>query len=136
VNENKTTARMKIERFEDLEIWQEARELCKYIFTLTSKEPFSRDFKLRDQIHGSSGSIMDNIAEGFGRGGNKEFLQFLFIAKGSCNETRSQGYRAFDYNYITEEELNKILEKTDTIAKKMNSLMNYLKRDKNRGTKN
>jgi len=127
---------MKIERFEDLEIWQEARELCKYIFTLTSKEPFSRDFKLRDQIHGSSGSIMDNIAEGFGRGGNKEFLQFLFIAKGSCNETRSQGYRAFDYNYITEEELNKILEKTDTIAKKMNSLMIYLKRDKNRGTKN
>lgn len=53
---------MKIERFEDLEIWKEARELCKYIFTLTSKEPFSKDFKLRDQIHGSSGSIMDNIA--------------------------------------------------------------------------
>lgn len=89
---------MKVERFEDLEIWQEARDLCKHIFTLTSKEPFSKDYKLRDQIHGSSGSIMDNISEGFGRGGNKEFLQFLFIAKGSCNETRSQGYRAIICN--------------------------------------
>jgi four helix bundle protein len=126
---------MKVEKFEDLEIWQESRDLCKYIFTLTSKEPFSRDFKLRDQIHGSSGSIMDNISEGFGRGGNKEFLQFLFIAKGSCNETRSQGYRAFDYNYITEEELKIVLEKTETIVKKLTSLINYLKKDRTRGTK-
>ena len=126
---------MNIQQFEDLEIWQEARDLCKHIFTLTSKEPFLKDYKFRDQIRSSSGSIMDNIAEGFGRGGNKEFLQFLFIAKGSCNETRSQGYRAFDYNYITEEELKIVLEKTETIAKKLTSLINYLKKDRARGTK-
>jgi four helix bundle protein len=126
---------MKVEKFEDLEIWQEARDLCKHIFTLTSKEPFFKDFKFRDQIRSSSGSVMDNISEGFGRGGNKEFLQFLFIAKGSCNETRSQGYRAFDYNYITEEELKIVLEKAETIAKKLTSLINYLKKDRTRGTK-
>ena len=88
---------MKIERFEDLEIWQEARELCKYIFFITSSDPFNKDYKFRDQIRASSGSIMDNIAEGFERGGNKEFGQFLFIAKGSCAEVRSQSYRAFDF---------------------------------------
>ena len=67
---------MTVKRFEDLEIWQEARELCKDIYRLTYVEPFVKDFKLRGQIRGSSGSIMDNIAEGFERGGNKEFIQF------------------------------------------------------------
>ena len=99
---------MKIERFEDLEVWQEARELCKKIKEVTSKNEFARDFKFRDQICDSSGSIMDCIAEGFERGGNKEFTQFLSIAKGSCGETRSQSYRAFDYEYITQEDLNDV----------------------------
>lgn len=66
---------MKIERFEDLDIWQEARELCKFIRSLTRKSQFSKDFKLVDQINGSSGSVMDNIAEGFDRDGNKDFIQ-------------------------------------------------------------
>lgn len=76
---------MKIERFEDLEIWQEARELCKFIYEITEKEPFCKDYKLRDQIRSSSGSIMDNIAEGFERGGNKEFIQFLSVSQISLN---------------------------------------------------
>ncbi len=88
---------MKIDKFEDLEIWQEARELCRYVFKLTSTGLFNKDYKFRDQIRSSSGSVMDNIAEGFERGGNKEFAQFLSIAKGSCGETRSQSYRALDY---------------------------------------
>jgi len=126
---------MSIERFEDLEIWQEARSFCKHVFTITSKEKFKSDFRFRDQMRSSSGSVMDNVAEGFGRGGNKEFLQFLYIAKGSCNECRSQGFRAFDYEYITEQELDIILEKTESISKKITALINYLKKDLNRGTK-
>ncbi len=92
-----------IKRFEDLEIWQMARQLCKEIFDLTFHEKFMKDFSLKDQIRRSSGSIMDNIAEGFERGGNKEFKQFLSIAKGSSGETKSQLYRAYDRNYFTGE---------------------------------
>lgn len=77
-------------RFEDILAWQKARVLCKMINDYTLKDLFSRDFKLVSQIKGSSGSAMDNIAEGFERGGNKEFIQFLFISKGSAGETRSQ----------------------------------------------
>ena len=83
---------MTIERFEDLEIWQMARELCKVIRDITEKEPFCRDFTLRDQIKGSSGSVMDNIAEGYERDGTKEFINFLSMSKGSCGECRSQSY--------------------------------------------
>lgn len=126
---------MKIKRFEDLEIWLEARELCKFIFVLTLKDAFSKDFKLRDQIRASSGSIMDNISEGFERGGNKEFIQFLFISKGSCGETRSQGYRAFDQNYISQEELDELLKRTETENIKITHLINYLKTSDFKGAK-
>jgi S23 ribosomal protein. len=118
---------MKIEKFEDLEIWQEARSLCKIIFEITRKDPFNKDFKLRDQIRTSSGSIMDNTAEGFERGGNKEFIQFLSIAKGSCGECRSQSYRAFDYEYISDEVLNDLIIRTNQLSRKISSLMSYLK---------
>ena len=126
---------MKIERFEDLEIWQEARELCKLIFRITSVEPFSKDFKFRDQMRDAGGSIMDNIAEGFGRGGNQEFKNFLSIAKGSNDEVRSQSYRAFDFIYISEETLNELLERTDSISKKTSNFIQYLKNTSFKGPK-
>ena len=126
---------MKVEKFEDLEIWREARELFKLIFEITSNEPLKRDFKFRDQIRASAGSIVDNIAEGFDRGGNKEFVQFLSISKGSCAETRSQCYRAFDVNYITEEELHDLLERTDKISRKIGSFIHHLKTSSFKGPK-
>jgi four helix bundle protein len=126
---------MKIERFEDLEIWQLARELCKYIYPVTLKEPFCMDFKLRDQIRASSGSVMDNIAEGFERDGNKEFVQFLSMAKGSCGECRSQSYRSFDYQYIDEETLQELISKTSQLSKKISAFMSYLKRSQYKGSK-
>jgi four helix bundle protein len=126
---------MKIEKFEDLEIWQEARKLCKRIFDITSIEPFQSDFKFRDQIRSSSGSIMDNIAEGFERDGNKEFIQFLSVAKGSGGETRSQSYRAFDYNYINQDTLDDLILRTTQLSKQISSFMTYLKKSDFKGSK-
>ncbi|MBI5011181.1 MAG: four helix bundle protein [Bacteroidia bacterium] len=126
---------MKIENFEDLEVWQLARELSKFVYKMTLKEPFCHDFKLRDQIRASSGSVMDNIAEGFERDGNKEFIQFLCISKGSCGECRSQSYRAHDYDYINETTLNELIIKTKTVAKKISNLMKYLKNSEFKGQK-
>jgi four helix bundle protein len=124
-----------IKRFEDLEIWQMARQLCKEIFELTLRDNFIKDYSLKDQIRGSSGSIMDNIAEGFERGGNKEFKQFLSIAKGSCGETRSQLYRSFDRHYLTKDELKEYLEKTYQLGKKISNMMSYLSHTSYRGQK-
>jgi len=126
---------LKIARFEDLEIWKEARELSKLIKSFTKKSEFSRDYKLSSQINSSSGSVMDNVAEGFDRDGNKEFIQFLSIARGSNAETRSQGYRAFDYEYISKEELEEILERTERLRSKINSLIIYLRNSDKMGNK-
>ena len=129
------TKMSKITRFEDLEIWKNARELCKYIFKITSTDPFNKDYRFRDQIRSSSGSIMDNTAEGFEREGNKEFLQFLSIAKGSCGESRSQSYRAFDYGYISKDILDQLLEKTTNLSKQISSFIAYLKKSTYKGSK-
>ena len=126
---------MKIERFEDLDIWKEARELCKVIFDITSTEPFNKDYKFRDQIRASSGSAMDNIAEGFERGGNKEFIQFLGFAKGSCGEVRSQSYRAFDFKYIDQIILNDLIERSTNLSKHISGFMTYLKNSDLKGPK-
>lgn len=91
-----------IKSFEDILAWQKARILANRIYGLSCTGSFESDFKLRNQINGSSGSIMDNIAEGFERDGKREFIQFLSIAKGSAGEVRSQLYRALDRKHINE----------------------------------
>lgn len=94
-----------VKQFEDLEIWKLSRILCHDINTIANATKLRTDYKLYGQIDGSSGSVMDNIAEGFERNGNREFIQFLSIAKASCGETRSQLYRVFDRNYIDNKKL-------------------------------
>ena len=126
---------MTIQRFEDLEIWKEARILAKRIKEITDKDPFFSDFKFRDQIRASSGSTMDNIAEGFERDGSREFSQFLSIAKGSNGEVKSQAYRALDYNYIIQSEFEELIEKSETLGKKIGNFIKYLKNSNIRGHK-
>ena len=126
---------MKVCKFEDLEIWQEARELYKMVYEITLVKPFSSDFKLRDQIRSAAGSVADNISEGFERGGNNEFIQFLYISKGSCAEVRSQTYRAYDCEFITENQFKTLLEKTDRINRKISNLVKHLKNSTNKGPK-
>lgn len=125
----------KIDSFEDLKVWQSARSLAKEIYELTNNTTFSKDYSLRDQINRSTGSIMDNIAEGFERGGNKEFIQFLSFSKGSCGETRSQIIRAFDHNHIDQNKLDEIRDKCIEISKQLNGFMKYLKSSELRGHK-
>jgi len=122
-------------RFEDIIAWQKARVLCKIINGYTQKQLFSKDFKLISQIKGSSGSAMDNIAEGFERGGNKEFGQFLSISKGSAGETRSQLYRALDNEYISKDEFNEAYNLADEVGKLTGALMNHLKSSDLKGPK-
>src|SRR5688500_14954042 len=115
-----------IKRFEEIEVWQLARKFDYALFMKVEATRIARDFKLRDQMLGSSGSIMDNIAEGYGRAGNREFRQFLYISKGSTTELMSQCYRAFDRNYISEEDLNEFLAKLHEINNKIGSFVGYL----------
>ena len=124
-----------VKNFEELNTWLQSREFCNDIFRITNYDQFSKDFRLKDQIKASSGSIMDNIAEGFERSGNKEFIQFLYIAKGSCGETRSQLYRALDFNYITEEEFEILKEKSIKISQSIGNFINYLKQSEMKGSK-
>ena len=124
-----------INKFEELEIWQLAREYARRIWLLTCEPPFSKDYKLRDQINDAAGSSMDNIAEGFERGGKQEFINFLSISKGSCGESRSQLYRAYDRNYITKEILDELAAMSETIISKTANMINYLNKSEYRGLK-
>lgn len=121
--------------YEDLAVWKLSRELCKDIYAIIENTPLQNNWKLRDQIDSSSGSIMDNIAEGFERGGTKEFIQFLGYSKGSCGETRSQLYRIYDRQFITEIRKNELIEKTVVISKQINGFIGYLKKTDIKGYK-
>ncbi|MCP9199459.1 four helix bundle protein [Gramella sp. GC03-9] len=125
----------KIEHFEDLEVWQKARELCKKVFEIRNGSELKSDFRLYDQINAASGSIMDNIAEGFERNGNREFIQFLSISKASCGEVRSQLYRIKDRNYISSEEFENLREDLRSLSKQIGGFITYLQKSDYKGTK-
>lgn len=124
-----------ITKFEDLEIWQLARDLSKEIYSLTFMEPIKSDFRLKDQMRGSSGSIMDNIAEGFERGSKLEFINSLGYAKGEAGELKSQLYRCRDNEYINQEKFDDLYNKADIITKKITVFITYLNTSKIKGQK-
>jgi len=114
-------------------MWQLSRELCKKIHPLTKREPWRNDFRFKNQTESSSGSIMDNIAEGFERGGNKEFANFLRIARGSCGELKSQVIRALDKEYITREECKELYNLAGRISMGLKSLIDELNTSDKKG---
>jgi four helix bundle protein len=124
-----------IKKFEDLEIWKIARKLCLDIEKNMVKDLDQRNKRLKDQIQGSSGSIMDNIAEGFEKESTKEFIQYLFYSKASCGETRSQLIRIKDFEYFNDKLVNELIKDSETITSKIKSLISYLKNVQHKGNR-
>lgn len=121
--------------FEEMEIYQLGRELSNQVWFLIQHTSLGNDYKLRDQINGSSGSVMDNIAEGFGRGGNNEFITFLSYSRGSCFETKAQLQRAFDRNHIDEQIFLQLTSKSQIIIDQISKFINFLKNSDRKGSK-
>ncbi len=118
----------KITRFEDLQRWQKARTLANYIYDLTDRPKFSKDFKLRDQIQGAAGSVMHNIAEGFDSGTNPNFIRFLEMSRRSASEVQSELYLALDRKYITDENLNAAYSLATESKRLINGMIGYLRK--------
>jgi len=126
---------VKIERFENLKAWRGSRELVKKVYLLTKKKGFTRDFGLVDQIRRSAISLMSNISEGFESGSNREFIQFLYVAKASCGELRTQLIIAYHQDYIDQKELFEVNNLAKCVAGMLGGLINYLKSSKIKGSK-
>ncbi len=124
-----------IARFEDIEAWQKARELTREIYVVTNQGAFARDFGLRDQIRRASISIMSNIAEGFGRGGNREFAQFLSLARGSVSEVQAQLYVATDAGYLTNDQFRFLYDIAQSTGKLIGGFIRYLASSEHKGVK-
>ena len=122
-------------RFEDLPVWQKARKFAANAEKLIENSQVKRNFKLRDQMLGSSGSVMDNIAEGFERSGNKEFSHFLYISKGSAGEFRSQLYRALDADRIAQADFDHIHNEVEKISVEIQNFIKYLSNSGMKGYK-
>jgi four helix bundle protein len=122
-------------KFEEIDAWIKCRALAKKVYDETSEGTFARDFKLKDQINASCGSVMDNIAEGFERDGTKEFIQFLSIAKGSAGEFRSQLYRSLDRNHIDKKKFDNFANEIISISNLIGGLIRYLKSTEIKGKK-
>jgi four helix bundle protein len=125
----------KAERFEDLIVWQEARVLRREIFAATKTGLFARDFEMRMQIRAAALSAMDNIAEGFERGSNKEFAQFLNISKGSAGEVRSALYAALDEACLTPEQFHQLRERALSFSRRCSKLITHLQNSSRRSTR-
>ena len=124
-----------INRFEELGIWQEARLMCQWVASISNLLSEKKLYRLKNQIKGSSGSVMDNIAEGFERSNKKEFIQFLIISKGSAGELRSQIYRLLDNEIITESDATQKVEEAFSLNKKIGGFIKYLKQSEYSGWK-
>jgi four helix bundle protein len=124
-----------IQKFEEIEAWQKGRELTRRIYQLAGKEQFARDFTLKDQIKRAAISITSNIAEGFERGGNREFIQFLAIAKGSASEVKSQLYTALDTGYLTQPQFDELYKQAHSIVLLLGGFIKYLQQSELRGRK-
>ena len=124
-----------IHQFEELEVWQLARKICQRIYPLTFEEPISKDYRYKDQIRGTCGSIMDNIAEGFGRGSKNEFVNSLTMAKGEAEELKSQLYRGVDIGYFSASIFQELYIEADLLVKKIGAFISYLNQSNIRGQK-
>jgi four helix bundle protein len=126
---------MKVNRFEELEAWRKARELARSVYQLTEDGRFSRDYGLRDQMRRAGVSIMANIAEGFSRKSDKEFGQFLFIAKSSAAELQSHAYVALDQGYMGKSDFEKLYDGLDHTSRMISNLIKYLSSRRTQSTR-
>jgi four helix bundle protein len=125
----------KIEKFEDIVAWQKARVLTSEIYKRTRAGAFAKDYGLKDQIQRASVSAMANVAEGFERGGDNEFIQFLSTSKGSCGEVKSHLYVALDQSYITPVDFEQLYGQASEVSRLLAGFMGYLRESKLRGHK-